>query len=37
VGGETCELGPGDSCFFPANEVHAFTRISEERACVYAH
>ena len=30
VGGETCELGPGDSCFFPANEVHAFTRISEE-------
>ena len=30
VGGEVCELGPGDSCFFPANEVHAFTRISEE-------
>ena len=27
VGGK---LGPGDSCFFPANEVHAFTRISEE-------
>jgi len=30
VGGQTCELGPGDTCFFPANAVHSFTRISEE-------
>ena len=30
VGGEVSELGPGDSCFFPADAMHAFTRISEE-------
>lgn len=30
VGGEVSELGPGDSCFFPPNAMHAFTRISEE-------
>ena len=30
VGGEVSELGPGDSCLFPADAMHAFTRISEE-------
>ena len=30
VGGEVSELGPGDSCFFPADAMHAFTRMSEE-------
>ncbi len=30
VGSEVSELGPGDSCFFPADAMHAFTRISEE-------
>ena len=30
VGGESCELGPGDSCFFPADVMHTFTVISEE-------
>ena len=30
VGGEVSDLGPGDSCFFPADAMHAFTRISEE-------
>ena len=30
VDGQSRELGPGDCCFFPADMVHAFTRISEE-------
>lgn len=29
VGGERAELGPGDMCFFPANEPHTFTAISD--------
>jgi mannose-6-phosphate isomerase-like protein (cupin superfamily) len=30
VGGETCELGPGDSCFFPPEMPHVFTVVSDE-------
>jgi quercetin dioxygenase-like cupin family protein len=30
VGGETCELEPGDACFFPAGEPHSFTALSDE-------
>jgi mannose-6-phosphate isomerase-like protein (cupin superfamily) len=30
VGGEACELGPGDCCFFPAGMAHVFTVTSEE-------
>lgn len=30
VDGQVREMGPGDACFFPADMVHAFTRISEE-------
>ncbi|MBY0508655.1 MAG: cupin domain-containing protein [Rhodospirillaceae bacterium] len=30
VGGQTCELGPGDSCFFPADMPHIFTAVSDE-------
>ncbi len=30
VGGETCELGPGDCCFFPADAPHVFTVVSDE-------
>ena len=30
VDGQVREMGPGDVCFFPADMVHAFTRISEE-------
>jgi mannose-6-phosphate isomerase-like protein (cupin superfamily) len=30
VGGETCELGPGDCCFFPADTPHVFTVVSDE-------
>lgn len=30
VKGQTCELGPGDCCFFPADAPHAFTVVSEE-------
>ncbi len=30
VGGETCELGPGDCCFFPADMPHVFTVVSDE-------
>jgi quercetin dioxygenase-like cupin family protein len=30
VGGQSQELGPGDCCFFPANEMHTFTVLSEE-------
>jgi quercetin dioxygenase-like cupin family protein len=34
VGGEVCELGPGDCCFFPADMPHVFTVLSEEPARV---
>jgi quercetin dioxygenase-like cupin family protein len=34
VGGETCELGPGDCCFFPAGMQHVFTVVSDEPAHV---
>ena len=30
IDGQVRELGPGDVCFFPADMVHVFTRISEE-------
>ena len=30
VAGEACELGPGDSCFFPPDLPHTFTVVSEE-------
>ena len=30
VGGEVCELGPGDCCFFPADARHIFTVVSAE-------
>jgi quercetin dioxygenase-like cupin family protein len=30
IDGERCELGPGDSCFFPAGKMHTFTAISDE-------
>jgi len=30
VGGQRCELGPGDCCFFPADQMHTFTVVSEE-------
>jgi quercetin dioxygenase-like cupin family protein len=30
VAGETCELGPGDCCFFPPDIPHVFTVTSEE-------
>jgi uncharacterized RmlC-like cupin family protein len=30
VGGETCELGPGDACFFPPEMPHTFTVVSDE-------
>jgi quercetin dioxygenase-like cupin family protein len=30
VGGEACDLEPGDCCFFPADMPHAFTVISDE-------
>jgi crotonobetainyl-CoA:carnitine CoA-transferase CaiB-like acyl-CoA transferase/uncharacterized RmlC-like cupin family protein len=30
VGGETCELGPGDCCFFPPDLPHVFTVVSDE-------
>jgi quercetin dioxygenase-like cupin family protein len=30
VGGEACELGPGDCCFFPAGVAHVFTVLSDE-------
>jgi len=29
VGGEACELGPGDCCFFPAGMPHVFTVVSD--------
>ena len=27
VGGEVCELGPGECCFFPADMAHTFTTV----------
>ena len=30
IDGERCELGPGDTCFFPAGKMHKFTAISDE-------
>lgn len=30
VNGETCELGPGDCCFFPPHAPHVFTVIGTE-------
>ena len=30
VGGEVCELGPGDCCFFPPGIPHVFTAVSEQ-------
>ena len=30
VAGETCELGPGDCCFFPPDMPHVFTVTSDE-------
>ena len=29
IGGDSCELGPGECCFFPANVPHSFVAISE--------
>jgi mannose-6-phosphate isomerase-like protein (cupin superfamily) len=29
VGGESCEIGPGECCFFPADVPHKFTVVSE--------
>jgi quercetin dioxygenase-like cupin family protein len=29
VGGQVCELGPGDCCFFPADMRHTFTVTSD--------
>lgn len=30
VAGQSRELGPGDCCFFPADQMHTFTVVSEE-------
>ena len=30
VGGEVCDLGPGDCCFFPPDMEHVFTAVSDE-------
>jgi len=30
IGGQSREIGPGECCFFPAGEEHAFTVISEQ-------
>ena len=34
VGGERCELGPGDACYFPPNTMHVFTVTSDTPARV---
>lgn len=34
VGGETCDLEPGDCCFFPADMPHVFTVLSDAPARV---
>lgn len=30
VGGESCELGPGECCYFPADMPHSFTVTSDQ-------
>jgi mannose-6-phosphate isomerase-like protein (cupin superfamily) len=30
IGGERAELGPGDCCFFPADQPHVFTAVGEQ-------
>jgi mannose-6-phosphate isomerase-like protein (cupin superfamily) len=30
IGGQSRELGPGDCCFFPPDEMHVFTVVSDE-------
>jgi mannose-6-phosphate isomerase-like protein (cupin superfamily) len=32
VGGQRKELGPGDCCFFPPDEMHVFTVVSDQPA-----
>ncbi|MEM5277401.1 cupin domain-containing protein [Cupriavidus taiwanensis] len=32
VGGQRRELGPGDCCFFPPDQMHVFTVVSDEPA-----
>ena len=32
VGGEVCDLGPGDCCFFPADVPHSVTVLSDTPA-----
>jgi quercetin dioxygenase-like cupin family protein len=34
VGGERCELGPGDACYFPPGTMHVFTVTSAAPAKV---
>ena len=34
VGGERCELGPGDACYFPPDTMHVFTVTSDTPAKV---
>jgi mannose-6-phosphate isomerase-like protein (cupin superfamily) len=34
IGGEKCEIGPGECCFFPAEVPHLFTVVSETPARV---
>jgi quercetin dioxygenase-like cupin family protein len=34
VGGERCELGPGDACYFPPDTMHVFTVTSATPAKV---
>ena len=34
VGGETCDMQPGDCCFFPPDIPHAFTSIGDQPAKV---
>jgi quercetin dioxygenase-like cupin family protein len=34
VGGERCELGPGDACYFPPDAMHVFTVTSATPAKV---
>lgn len=34
VGGESCELGPGDCCYFPPDQPHVFTVTGDTPARV---
>lgn len=34
IGGESCDLSPGDCCFFPADVPHRFTVLSDTPARV---